>query len=164
MRVLGLVAASCGGLDTRFRTELAEPAAARGWRLAITLTPTAARWLEYAGELAKLQALTDLEVRSASRLPGQPRPHPDPGVFLFAPGSANSMAKLALGIADNQALTVLGDVLGDPGVTVVVRYQASPSRSRTPGWRAHVAALTACGADVSQLAEPWSTALEALPD
>ncbi|WP_236791241.1 flavoprotein [Amycolatopsis sp. GM8] len=164
MRVLGLVAASCGGLDTRFRTELAEPAAARGWRLAITLTPTAARWLEHSGEREKLQALTDLAVRSESRLPGQPRPHPDPDVFLFAPASANSVAKLALGIADNQALTVLGDVLGDPRVRIAVRYQTQPTRFRHPAWRAHLAALTSAGVDVSQLAEPWSTALTALPD
>lgn len=164
MRVLGLVASSCGGLDTRFRTELAEPAAALGWRLAITLTPTAARWLEYAGELAKLQALTDLEVRSESRLPGQPRPHPDPDVFLFAPASANSVAKLALGIADNQALTVLGDVLGDPRVTIELRYLTLPTRSRHPAWQAHLDALTSAGVTLSHLAEPWSMALEALPD
>jgi hypothetical protein len=164
VRVLGLVASACGGLDTRFRTELAEPAAALGWRLAITLTPTAARWLDYAGELAKLQALTDLQVRSESRLPGQPRPHPDPDVFLFAPASANSVAKLALGIADNQALTVLGDVLGDPRVTIAVRYQAQPTRPRHPAWRAHLDALTSAGVNVSHLAERWSTALEALPD
>lgn len=164
MRVLGLVAGSCGGLDTRFRTELAEPAAARGWRLAITLTPTAWRWLEHAGELARLQELTDLPVRSASRLPGQPRPHPDPDVFLFAPASANSVAKLALGIADNQALTVLGDVLGDPRVSVAVRHQVSPARERTPAWRRHLAALTEAGADVSRMPERWPMALAALPD
>ncbi|GAA5166644.1 flavoprotein [Amycolatopsis dongchuanensis] len=164
MRVLGLVASSCGGLDTRFRTELAEPAAARGWRLAITLTPTAARWLTHTGELARLQELTDLEVRSESRLPGQPRPHPDPEVFLFAPASANSVAKLALGIADNQALTVLGDVLGDPRVTVAVAHRVSPARLRHPAWRAHTEALTSAGVQLSHLSEPWSTALTALPD
>ncbi|MTD55907.1 flavoprotein [Amycolatopsis pithecellobii] len=164
MTVLGLVAGSCGGLDTRFRTELAEPAAERGWRLAITLTPTAARWLDHAGEIPKLQALTDLPVRSESRLPDEPRPHPDPGVFLFAPASANSVAKLALGIADNQALTVLGDVLGDPRVRIVVRYLAQPARSRHPAWQGHLAALASAGADVSQLVEPWSTALDGLTD
>ena len=104
MRDLGLVASSCGGLDTRLAAELAKPAADRGWRLAITLTPTAGRWLETTGGLEDLAAHTDLPVRTASRLPGEPRPHPDPEVFLFAPASANSVAKLALGIADNQAL------------------------------------------------------------
>ncbi|WP_158890066.1 flavoprotein [Amycolatopsis anabasis] len=164
-RVLGLVASSCGGLDTRFATELAEPAAARGWRLAITLTPTAARWLEAADQLGKLRALTDLPVRSRSRLPGEPRPHPDPEVFLFAPASANSVAKLALGIADNQALTVLGDVLGDPRVTIAVGYQVQAARSRHPAWRNHLDALTAGGVLLRRLKieESWTSILDLLP-
>jgi hypothetical protein len=163
-KVLGLVASSCGGLDARFRTELAEPAAAQGWRLAITLTPTAAQWLADAGEIDKLQALTDLEVRSESRLPGRPRPHPDPEVFLFAPATANSVAKLALGIADNQALTVLGDVLGNPAVTIAVAYQVQPTRWAHPAWQRHLDALASAGVTASRLLEPWSTALEVLPD
>ncbi|NKQ53709.1 flavoprotein [Amycolatopsis sp. K13G38] len=163
MRNLGLVASSCGGLDTRFRAEIAEPAAARGWRLAITLTPTAARWLAAADEIGKLAALTDLEVRSESRLPGEPRPHPDPDVFLFAPASANSVAKLALGIADNQALTVVGDALGDPAVTIVVGYQVRDERSGHPAWQRHLDALSSAGVRLFRLDESWSTALQGLP-
>ncbi|HVV13069.1 flavoprotein [Amycolatopsis sp.] len=163
MRLLGLVASSCGGVESRLRTEIAEPAVARGWRLAITLTPNTAAWLAHTGELARLQELTDLEVRSGSRLPGEPRPHPDPEVFLFAPASANSVVKLALGIADNQALTVLGDVLGDPAVSVAVAYQVSPARAGHPAWRGHLDSLASAGAQVSQLAGPWTTALELLP-
>jgi flavoprotein len=162
-RVLGLVASSCGGLDTRFRTEIAEPAARRGWRLAITLTPTAAHWLSSAGEVGRLRELTDLEVRSTSRLPWEPRPHPDPDVFLFAPATANSVAKLALGIADNQALTVLGDALGDPAVTIVVGYCVRETRSGHPAWRRHVDALDSAGVRTRPLAESWETVLDALP-
>ncbi|PRX46065.1 flavoprotein [Prauserella shujinwangii] len=164
-RVLGLVAASCGGVETRFRTELAAPAAARGWRLAITLTPVTARWLAATGELDRLRELTDLEVRSAPRLPGEPRPHPDPGVFLFAPATANSVAKLALGLADNQALTVLGDALGEDGVTVVVGYQVRDSRFRHPAWQGHLAALADAGVRTHRLpAEgPWTGVLDLLP-
>ncbi|HKS46768.1 MAG TPA: flavoprotein [Amycolatopsis sp.] len=162
-RVLGLVASSCGGLDARFRTEIAEPAAERGWRLAITLTPTAARWLDAAGEIAKLQDLTDLEVRSTSRLPTQPRPHPDPTVFLFAPATANSVAKLALGIADNQALTVLGDALGDPAVTIVVGYSVRDPRAGHPAWRGHLDALHSAGVRTERLDGAWRLVLNALP-
>ena len=165
MTVLGLVASSCGGLDTRFRAELAAPAAGRGWRLAVTLTPVAYRWLDAAGELGELATLTDLEVRSESRLPGEPRPHPDPAVFLFAPASANSVAKLALGIADNQALTVLGDALGDPGVTIVIGYQVSDTRFRHPAWGRHLDTLAGAGVRVRRLeaGEPWSRMLDVLP-
>jgi len=172
-RVLGLVASSCGEMERRFFTEIAEPAAALGWQLAITLTPAAKRWLESFGELKKLQGLTDLPVRSTSRLPGEPRPHPDPEVFLFAPASANSVAKLALGIADNQALTVLGDVLGDKRVTVAVGYQVRDARIHHPAWRGHLTALESAGVRLHRLNESvtkdstenplWTKVLDLLP-
>ena len=165
MTDLGLVASSCGGLDTRFTAELAKPAAARGWRLAVTLTPTAHRWLDTTGGLAELETTTDLPVRSASRLPGEPRPHPDPQVFLFAPASANSIAKLALGIADNQALTLLGDVLGTPGISIVVAYQIQPTRAHHPAWKQHLDTLAEAGVRLHQLdlRRPWSEPLDLLP-
>ncbi|UOZ02536.1 flavoprotein [Amycolatopsis sp. WQ 127309] len=165
MTDLGLVAGSCGGLDVRFAAELARPAAARGWRTAITLTPTAMRWLESTGALAEVESATDLPVRSASRLPGEPRPHPDPSVFLFAPASANSVAKLALGIADNQALTVLGDVLGAPGITIVVAYQIQDTRVHHPAWRRHLGTLAEAGVTLHRLdaGRPWTEALDLLP-
>ncbi|MEC3976695.1 flavoprotein [Amycolatopsis sp. H20-H5] len=164
-RVLGLVASSCGGLDTKLAAELAGPAAERGWRLAITLTPTAASWLEHTGGLPALRALTEFEVRSVSRLPAQHRPHPDPDVFLFAPASANSVAKLALGIADNQALTLLGDVLGSPRVTVVVGYQVTDDRIRHPAWQHHLDALGRAGVRTARLpwGGSWTDVLDLLP-
>jgi hypothetical protein len=165
VRDLGLVASSCGGLDTRFTAELAKPAAARGWRLAVTLTPTAHRWLDTTGGLGELAATTGLPVRCAGRLPGEPRPHPDPGVFLFAPASANSVAKLALGIADNQALTLLGDVLGAPGVTIVLAYQIQDTRVHHPAWRRHLDTLKGAGVRLHRLdpRRPWSEVLDLLP-
>ncbi|SFQ50928.1 Flavoprotein [Amycolatopsis arida] len=164
-RLLGLVASSCGGVETRLCAELAGPAARRGWRLAVTLTPTAARWLAATGELDRLRGLTDLEVRSTSRLPGQPRPHPDPDVFLFAPATAGSVAKLALGLADNQALTVLGDALGEPGVRMVVGYQVRDARDRHPAWSNHLAVLAGAGVRTHRLAldRPWTEVLDLLP-
>ncbi len=163
--MLGLVAASCGGVETRLCAELAAPAVERGWRLAVTLTPTAAHWLAATGELDRLRALSDLEVRSEPRRPGQPRPHPDPEVFLFAPATAGSVAKLALGIADNQALTVLGDAVGEHGVTIVVGYQVRDSRFRHPAWRGHLDALAAAGVRARRLPvdEPWTGVLDLLP-
>ncbi len=165
MRDLGLIAGSCGGLDARFAAELVKPAAERGWRTAITLTPTAQRWLESTGALAEVAASTDLPVRSVSRLPGEPRPHPDPAVFLFAPASANSVAKLALGIADNQALTVLGDVLGAPGITIVVAYQIQDTRVHHPAWQRHLDTLAGAGVTLHRLdvGRPWTEALDLLP-
>lgn len=142
-RVLGLVASGGGGVERWLRSGLAAPAAERGWRLAITLTPTAARWLAEAGELDRLAELTDLPVRSTSRLPAEPKPHPVPDAFVFAPATANSVAKLALGIADNQALTVMCEALGLPGVPVLVQPQLNDAQSRHPAWEGHLETLRA---------------------
>jgi flavoprotein len=164
MRTLGLVASGAGGMEARLRVEVAEPAVRKGWRLAITLTPIAARWLEAAGELDRLRALTELPVRSTSRLPGEPKPYPMPDAFLFVPATANSLAKLAVGIADNQALTALGEAVGAPDVPIVVRPQADENQRRHPAWAAHLATLRAAGVRVADgpSGEPWEPLLDLL--
>ena len=159
---LGLVASAGGGMESRFRVELAEPAVRRGWRLAVTLTPNAERWLDAAGELDKLRALTDLPVRSEQRLPSEPKPYPLPDAFLFVPATANSVAKLAVGIADNQALTALGEAVGAPDVPVVVRPQADENQRRHPAWATHLATLEAAGVRVvdGPSGDPWEPLLD----
>jgi hypothetical protein len=151
-------------MEARLRVEVAEPAVRRGWRLAITLTPTAARWLDAAGELDRLCALTELPVRSTSRLPSEPKPYPMPEAFLFVPATANSLAKLAVGIADNQALTALGEAVGAPGVAVVVRPQADENQRRHPAFAGHLRALRNAGVWVADgpAAEPWEPLLDLL--
>jgi hypothetical protein len=141
-------------MERWFRTGLAAPAVDRGWRLAITLTPTAALWLASAGELEPLASLTDLPVRSTSRLPSEPKPHPPPDCFVFAPATANSVAKLALGIADNQALTVLCEALGFPDVPVIVQPQSNEIQVRHPAWQGHLATLRAAGVRIVEPGGP----------
>jgi hypothetical protein len=149
-------------MEARLRVEVAEPAVRRGWRLAITLTPTAARWLAAAGELDRLRALTELPVRSVSRLPAEPKPYAMPDAFLFVPATANSVAKLAVGIADNQALTALGEAVGAPGVPVVVRPQADPNQRRHPAFAGHLETLRAAGVRIADgpSDEPWEPLLD----
>ncbi|MFI9816720.1 flavoprotein [Saccharothrix variisporea] len=143
--MLGLVASAAGGVETWLRSGLAEPLAAAGWRLAITLTPTVARWLE--PQLDALRALTDLPVRWTSRLPSEPKPHPVPDAFVFAPATLNSIAKLALGIGDNQALTVLGEALGRRAPMVVLA-QVGPDQSHHPAYSGHLTVLRGAGVRV----------------
>jgi hypothetical protein len=154
---------ACYGVDQRLCAEVAGPAAERGWRLAVTLTPTAERWLRASGEYDRLTALTDLPVRGTSRLPGEPRPHPDPEHFLFVPASANSTAKLALGIADNQALTVLCEAIGGTP-QVVVCPQVSDAQANHPAWTGHVNTLRDAGVrvEVLRLGRTWTGVLDAL--
>ncbi|MFD0206611.1 MULTISPECIES: flavoprotein [Saccharothrix] len=142
MTVLGLVASAAGGVERWFVDELARPLAAEGWRLAITFTPSAARWLE--PQVPALAELTGLPVRWTSRLPAEPKPHPVPDAFVFAPATANSLAKLALGIADNQALTVLCEALGRR-TPMVVLPQLSDDQAAHPALDGHLAVLRSAG-------------------
>ncbi|HEU5472799.1 MAG TPA: flavoprotein [Actinophytocola sp.] len=160
---LGLVASAGWGMTDRLRLELAGPAARRGWRLAITVTPTAAHWLAAAGELDRLQTLTELPVRSTSRLPTEPKPYPMPDAFLFVPATANSLAKLAVGIADNQALTALGEALG-ARLPMVVRPQADDNQRHHPAFPGHLATLRAAGVlvDDGPADAPWEPLLDLL--
>ncbi|MFD9603176.1 flavoprotein [Streptomyces sp. NPDC059970] len=143
--VLGVVGSSAGGVET-LRTGLVEPALARGWQVAVTLTPTAGRWLRMSGEVDRLEKLTGLPVRDEPRLPGEGRPHPSVDCYVVAPASANTVAKLATGIADSQALTQVGEAIGTLGLPVVVFPRVNAAHARHPAWRGHIAALR--GADV----------------
>jgi hypothetical protein len=160
--LLCLIASGGFGVEHRLREELAEPAVARGWRLAVTLTPTAAHWLDVTGELDRLRALTDLPVRSVGRLPGEPSPYGLADSYLFVPATANSIAKLALGIADNQALTQLCEAVGTPSVPVVLRPQAGAAQRGHPAFAGHLATLRAAGVHISDAdpTEPWGPLLD----
>src|SRR5438309_6638336 len=71
------------------------------------------------------------------------RPRPPYGVVLFAPCSFNSLNKLAHGIADNLALSVVAEAIGR-GTPVIVgpslnapllnHPEARASLDRLPGW------------------------------
>jgi 3-polyprenyl-4-hydroxybenzoate decarboxylase len=76
-----------------------------GWTVSVTLTPTAATWLKESGELELIEGATGLPVRHQPRLPTSASTHPRVHCYTVVPATANTVAKLALGIADNQLLT-----------------------------------------------------------
>jgi hypothetical protein len=164
-RLIALVASGAGGVDSRLRRELAEPVVRRGWQLAITLTPVAATWFEATGELDRLAALTDLPVRSRSRLPSEPKPYRLPDGYLFVPATANSIAKLAVGIADNQAMTQLGEALG-ARVPIVLRPQAARPQRDHPAFAGHLGTLRAAGVQITDgpAEDAWEPLLDVLEE
>jgi Flavoprotein len=166
--VLGLIASASGGLES-VRAEVVEPLLAEGWRVAVTLTPTAGVWLRASGELDILEKVTGLPVRVEPRGPHEVSPHPRVDCYAVIPASANTIAKLALGIADNQALTTVGEALGTQGVPVVIFPRVNAAHARHPLWQAHIDALRVAGAslvygeDVWPLHEPRSAPGRELP-
>lgn len=166
MASIGVVAASAGGVET-MRQGLIEPLLDDGHRVAVTLTPTAAHWLNSIGEVERIAQRTSLPVRWTSRLPSELSEHPKADVFVGAPLSANSVAKLSLGIADNQALTVLCESIAQ--VPMIVFPRVNAAHTRQPAWNDHLDRLRSAGVeliygdDVWPLAEPRTAGPRDLP-
>lgn len=164
---LGLVVCSAGGAEL-VRERLVIPLLDQGWTVAVTLTPTVRTWMAVDGELDKLAEATGLPVRCEPRLPGQLSPHPRVDCYAVVPATANTVAKLALGIADNQALTQVGEAIG-AGLPVVVFPRVNAAQARHPAWAGHLAALHGAGVrlvygeDVWPLHEPRSVPARDLP-
>lgn len=153
-RVLGVVGTGAGGVE-KLRTGLVEPAIEQGWQVGVTLTPTAAKWLDDIGELTLLEKVTGLPVRSAPRLPRDQSPHPPASCYVVAPASANTVAKLALGIADNQALTQVCEAIGTHNLPVVVFPRVNAAHARQPAWPRHLSALREAGVLLVEGDEVW---------
>lgn len=168
MPVLGLIGSAAGGLE-EILPKLVEPMVERGWRVAVTLTPNAATWFEANGDIAKIEQVTGLPVRWKPRLPGEVSPHPEIDCYAVVPATANTVAKMALGLSDNQALTHLCEAIGLGSVPIVVFPRINAAHARQPAWGGHIAALQRAGVhlvmgdDVWPLHEPRSAPGKQLP-
>lgn len=151
---LGLLVSAAGGVE-RIREMLVQPAIDAGWTVAIIVSPTAATWLEYLGERQPLEELTGYEVRVQPRMPGEASPHPPVDVYAVVPASANTVAKLALGLADNQLLTAAGEAIGGQVVPVVVFPRVNAAHARQPMWEQHLAALRTAGVHLVYGEQVW---------
>lgn len=150
---LGLVVSAAGGAE-EVRSKLVEPALARGWRVAVTLTPTAATWLDD-WERRKIEQLTGLPCRAAPRKPTEKSPHPPIDCYLVCPASANTVAKMALGLADNQALTTVCEAIGAQSAPVVVFPRINAAHTRQPAWNSHVEGLRGAGVHLLMGDDYW---------
>ena len=113
---LGLVASASGGVE-RIRAELVEPLMGDGWQVAVTLTPDLPGvWLRDSGEAEILARSPAIRCAWRADPPSEKSGHPQVTCYAVVPASANTVAKLALGIADNQALTTLCEARGTRGL------------------------------------------------
>ncbi|MGB3441945.1 MAG: flavoprotein [Actinophytocola sp.] len=166
--VLGLVGSAAGGLG-KILPKLIEPMIERGWRVAVTLTPTAATWFDATGEIEKIEQITGLPVRVKPRLPGEESPHPKVDCYAVVPATSNTVGKLALGLADNQALTQVCEAIGGGTIPIVIFPRINAAHARHPSWDSHIAALKRAGVhlvmgeDVWPLQEPRSESGRQLP-
>ncbi|ADJ47648.1 flavoprotein [Amycolatopsis mediterranei S699] len=153
-RVLGLVASGAGGVE-HLLPRLIKPAQEAGWTVAVTLTPTAGRWLAETGQLDEIGQATGYPVRVEPRSPSQKSPHPAPSCYLVAPASANFVAKMSLGIADNQALTQVNEAIGTLNLPVIVFPRVNAAHARQPFWTMHIENLRRVGVDLLYGDDVW---------
>lgn len=152
MAVVAVVGCAAGGLE-ELLDGLIRPLVDQGHTVPVVVTPTAGRWLEDLGHDLLIEEVTGLPVRTVPRLPREQSPHPAPDVLVAAPMTANSTAKLALGIADNQALTLLCENLTIKPTIVFPRVNAA--HARQPAWKGHLDLLLSAGVDLVYDDEVW---------
>ncbi|MFI5622903.1 flavoprotein [Nocardioides sp. NPDC051685] len=153
MATVGVIACAAGGVE-QLCDELVTPLRVAGHQVPVTLTPTAFTWLTANGEAERIEAATGYPVRGASRLPWEPRTHPAQlDAIVVAPATFNSTAKIALGLADNQALTVVTESL--TSVPVVLFPLINAAHAEHPAWASHLAALRGAGVDLIEGPDVW---------
>ena len=168
MASLGLVCSAAGGIE-HVRAQLVERLVRDGWTVAVTATPTAGAWLSDIGEDLKLAELTGYPVRSTPRLPRQASVHPPADCYAVVPATANTVAKLALGISDNQALSAVCEAIGTRRVPVTVFPRINAVHAAHPAWDSHIDRLREAGVrlvygpDVWPLHEPGTAPGRDLP-
>ncbi|WP_128374546.1 flavoprotein [Streptomyces cavernae] len=135
----------------------------RQWEVGVVATPQGLGFID----AAAVEAQTGYPIRSAWRLPGEPRPLPDPDAVAVAPATFNTINKWAAGISDTLALGILCEAYG-MGVPIAVLPCLNAAQAAHPAYPESLARLRRMGVLISGF-EPgdargfrWEEALELL--
>jgi hypothetical protein len=125
---LTLVVCAAGPAGEAHR--LVELAQVRGWAVDVVATPAALPFLD----VHKLEAMTGRPVRSEHRKPNEDRGRSpsDADAFVVAPATFNTVCKLALGLGDTYALSILAEAIGRGVPVVVLPFVNSALAGRRP--------------------------------
>ncbi|WP_328340542.1 flavoprotein [Micromonospora sp. NBC_00421] len=122
-------------------TTLINTAHQQSWTAAVTATPDATSFID----IPAIEKLTGTPVRSDYRAaPGTRRSLPTTDALVVAPATYNSINKIALGLADNYAMTTIAELIGRHIPTVIVPFVNTALATRLP-FRHAVASLRAEG-------------------
>lgn len=139
-RRMGLVV--CGAGPASHVDRFIDQAHAQGWSVRVILTPAARAFVDEDA----LAAQTGEPVRFAHRAAGAPRSQPV-DLFVVAPATANTINKLALGIADTYALDLLTEAIGRGQPVIILPFVNTALAARVPFQR-HIDALREEGVHV----------------
>jgi phosphopantothenoylcysteine synthetase/decarboxylase len=130
----------CGAPLASRGADIAAGLIASGWRVQLVSTPAAAAWLDPAA----LQRVAGHVPRSLFRQPDQPRQDGIPDAVVAVPATFNTVNKLAGGIADTYAHSVLAEALASR-VPLVLVPMVSTRLWGHPVWSANLSLLGNAG-------------------
>ena len=119
------------------------------WEVGVIATPVAASGFL---DIAAVEEQTGRPVRSAWRMPGDPRPFPPPDAVIVAPATFNTINKWAAGTADTLALGTLCEAYG-LGVPTVVLPCVADSLAAHPAYQGSLVRLRGMGV---RFGDPYS--------
>ncbi|MEW1724560.1 flavoprotein [Streptomyces sp. NPDC093109] len=149
---------------------LIDAAHADGRDVGVVATPHALGFIDRPA----VEAATGYPVRSAWRLPGEPRPLPPPDAIAVAPATFNTINKWAAGISDTLALGIVCEAYG-LGVPIAVLPFLNAAQAAHPAYALSLERLRAMGVRVGSHVPHapgtngagggfrWEEALELLP-
>jgi phosphopantothenoylcysteine decarboxylase len=120
------------------------PAQVAGWEVCIIPTPNAVPFLD----IPLLTKLTGRSVRSEYRAPDTSETFPPCDALVVVAATFNTINKLALGIADTRALTILSENLGREQPILVVPCVNQNHLARHPAFHQSLATLEAWGVHI----------------
>jgi phosphopantothenoylcysteine synthetase/decarboxylase len=125
-----LAVVACGAGPAREVDVLVDLAQGRGWGVRVIATPSALPFLD----VRRLESATNIEVRSEQQWqePTRGRQLPDVDAVIIAPATFNTINKLAAGICDSYALTLINEALGHGTPVVAVPFVNSEFAGRRP--------------------------------
>ncbi|WP_227995802.1 flavoprotein [Glycomyces albidus] len=128
----------CGAGPAMHAVDFVEVARSSGWDCHVIATPSGAAF----ADLDALEAASGHPVTTQHRKPGTPRrDRPKADAVVIAPATANTICKLAAGIADTYALDVASECVGLGIPTMVVPFANSALTGRAPFRRATTALI-----------------------
>ncbi|WUH92664.1 flavoprotein [Streptomyces sp. NBC_00433] len=116
----------------------------RGWGVGVVATPQGLGFID----AAAVEAQTGYPIRSAWRLPGDPRPLPPADAIAVVPATFNTINKWAAGVSDTLALGILCEAYGLGIPTAVLPYVNSAMAAH-PAYQESLARLRGMGVMVS---------------
>ncbi|WP_322768484.1 flavoprotein [Frankia sp. Cr1] len=133
----------CAGPPAADAATFVDLARIRGWDVCLLATPNAVPFLD----LVNLAGITGHPVRSTYKKPADPDVLPPANALVVAPATFNTVNKIAAGIADTLAVSLVCEYLG-MDVPIVVAPNVNPALARHPAYRRSLDQLADWGVTV----------------